>query len=105
MFWNFHFVICIYFKFLQIFFYAFVNMIYLSMETWFVYVSPLKLKIKKKKRENKSKLQITKNYNDISNASKIETIDRKTKKKRKKKKKLLHESDRFKEEEEKRRAR
>lgn len=49
MFWNFHFVICIYFKFLQIFFYAFVNMIYLSMETWFVYVSPLKLKIKKKK--------------------------------------------------------
>ena len=27
MFWNFHFVICIYFKFLQIFFYAFVNVI------------------------------------------------------------------------------
>lgn len=53
------------------------------METWFVYVSPLKLKIKKKKRENKSKLQITKNYNDISNASKIETIDRKTKKEKK----------------------
>lgn len=104
MFWNFHFVICIYFKFLQIFFYAFVNVI--SFNGNMVRLRfPVKIENKKKKRENKSKLQITKNYNDISNASKIETIDRKTKKKRQKKKKLLHESDRFKEEEEKRRAR
>lgn len=102
MFWNFHFVICIYFKFLQIFFYAFVNVI--SFNGNMVRLRfPVKIENKKKKRENK--LQITKNYNDISNASKIETIDRKTKKKRQKKKKLLHESDRFKEEEEKRRAR
>ena len=82
MFWNFHFVICIYFKFLQIFFYAFVNVI--SFNGNMVRLRfPDKIKNKKKKRENKSKLQITKNYNDISNASKIETIDRKTKKEKK----------------------
>ena len=57
MFWNFHFVICIYFKFLQIFFYAFVNVI--SFNGNMVRLRfPVKIENKKKKKKKQKKKKL-----------------------------------------------